>query len=85
VPSASDTLLAVRSSFVANETLTWQLSRIELFGPYDRSIWFNDCAIRKLLIPYPAMKASALSKIQSAKRRELVEHQQQAMALGLRL
>ena len=33
VPSASDTRLAVRSSFVANDTRTWQLSRMALFGP----------------------------------------------------
>jgi hypothetical protein len=33
VPSASETRLAVRSSFVAKLTRTWQLSKIELFGP----------------------------------------------------
>jgi hypothetical protein len=33
VPSASEMRFAVRSSFVAKATRTWQLSRIELLSP----------------------------------------------------
>ena len=37
----SEMRLAVRSSFVANVTRTWQLSRIEWFCPYALSIWLS--------------------------------------------
>ena len=73
-----DTRRVTRKQYSAEEKI-----RIVLDG---LRIWFNDCAMRKLFSPYPAMKASAdlkKSSRPSAGNSSSISNSRCFLALGL--